>query len=250
MSLRNVYLIDDGVTDRRSVASQLTSLGAESWSFDNGSEFLEMLDHLPPACILLDMEMPGLGGLEVLAELVRRELDWPVIAISGSDDLRIAISAMGLGAVDFLTKPLQADRLGAALAYARSALEQSLQSRQTRVEAQERVAKLTPRERDIAVALLSGQANKIAAHALGISVRTVEMHRAKIQMKLGARSMAEAAVLLMQAGIVRGAGEDPLYRRKCALHFYLDGDYARKPVRAAPRATRRSSQGLLFAEAS
>lgn len=225
---RTAYLIDDEAADRRLLASQLTAIGAEAWPFASASEFLEMVDHLPPACILLDLQMGEIGGLDVLAELVRREIDWPVIAVGAGDDLRTAIGAMKLGAIDFLRKPVDQDLLAAALDFATSALSQMIEASDTRHEAQERVARLTPRERDISLALLSGQANKIAAHRFGISIRTVEMHRANIMTKLGAKGLAELAVLLMRAGIAPAHNEDPSYRKKCALESFMEAQRARR----------------------
>jgi len=225
---RTVYLIDDLAADRRILGAQLTALGAEAWPFASGSEFLGMVDHLPPACVLLNIEAGSMDGLTVLAELVRREIDWPVIAVSAGDDLRVAIGAMKLGAIDFLRKPLEPEPLAAALAFAGSALEKLIEASEARLQAQGKAAKLTPREKDIALALLSGEGNKSTAHQLGISVRTVEMHRSNIMAKLGARSLAEAAVLLMQAGLAPSHGEDPSYRKRCALESFLEAQRARQ----------------------
>lgn len=194
-----VYVIDDDLEVRRFLTSHLAAIGAEAWPFASGGEFLEIVDHLTPACVLLDMEMPQRSGLDVLAELVRRGIDWPVIALSARDDLAVAVDAMKLGAVDFLKKPVSAEVLNRALAPAWPALEQSVETNRTRDAAQQRIAKLTPRETDIMAALLRGQANKVVAHQLGISVRTVEMHRAHIMAKLEVRSLAEAALLAGQA---------------------------------------------------
>ena len=99
---RTVYLIDDDAAVRRSLSTQLGGLGIEAWPFASGAEFVAMLGHLRPSCVLLDIEMPHMGGLEVLAELVRQDVDWPVIALSSRGVLAVAIDAMKLGAVDFL----------------------------------------------------------------------------------------------------------------------------------------------------
>ena len=227
---RTVYLIDDDQNIRRSISLQLAQVGLEAWPFANGEEFVEMLGHLRPSVILLDMEMPAPGGLEVLAELVRREVDWPVIAISGRAELALAIDAMKLGAVDFLAKPLQADLLDTALSLSWTSLERSLKASVARQSAQERVARLTPREVDIGLALLRGMANKSAAHQLGISVRTVEMHRAHILEKLAVRSLAEAAVLMTQAGLTLHQPDDLGSRRRCALQSYMRSRAAVAPA--------------------
>ena len=236
---RTVYLIDDDAAVRRSLSAQLAAFGMEAWPFAGGAEFVAMLGHLKPSCVLVDMEMPHMDGLQVLAELVRQDVDWPVIAISSRGDINIAIDAMKLGAIDFLQKPLQRELLEAALAGASESLERTLETSLARQEAQERVSRLTPREVDIGLALLRGMANKSAAHQLGISVRTVEMHRAHILEKLSVKSLAEAAVLMTQAGLTLAQPEDHSYRKRFALQFCL----ARKaaPLASLSRASGRAA---------
>jgi two-component system response regulator FixJ len=242
---RNVYLIDDDAALRRSLSNQLGTLGIEAWPFATGAEFIAMLGHLRPSCVILDMEMPHLGGLEVLAELVRQDVDWPVIAMSSRGELAVAIDAMKLGAVDFLEKPLQREPLEAALDLAFESLERTLETSLARQQAQERVARLTPREVDIGLALLRGMANKSAAHELGISVRTVEMHRAHILEKLAVKSLAEAAVLMTQAGLTFAQPEDHSYRKRFALKFFLSRKAAPLPPlsRGSGRAPIRAPEG-------
>jgi two-component system response regulator FixJ len=198
---RTVYVVERDLASRRALNSNLVQTGAEPWPFAGGDEFLGMLDHLMPACILLDMELEAPDGLQVLAELKRRQPAWPVVALSGRGDVPLAVEAMKLGALDFLEKPMAAARLAAALAPAWLALERSLEAGEAKRIAQERLARLTVRELDIAVALFSGRSNKAVAHELGISVRTVEMHRAHAMAKLGVKGLAEAAVLATQAGL-------------------------------------------------
>jgi FixJ family two-component response regulator len=145
--------------------------------------------------------MAGPSGVEILAELVQRECRWPVIALSAAQDLPLAVKAMKLGALDFLEKPVEGSALAQALQPAWAGLEHSLEADEMRRTAQERLTRLTPRELDIALALFAGRSNKGVAHELGISVRTVEMHRAHIMAKLAVKSLAEAAVLATQAGL-------------------------------------------------
>jgi two-component system response regulator FixJ len=199
---RTVYVIDQDLASRRSLTGFLAAIGAEAWPFQSGGEFLEILDHLMPACILLDMEIEQPSGLEVLRLLAGRQIGWPVVALSARPEVAVAVEAMKLGALDFLEKPVTPSLLSAALMPAWAALEKSVEAAESRRVAQERVARLTPREVDIACALLSGRANKGVAHDLGISVRTVEMHRAHIMTKLGVKSLAEAAVLATQSGLL------------------------------------------------
>ena len=198
---RTVYVIDRDLEARRSLAAQLGMIGVEAWPFAGGAELLAILDHLAPACVLLDVDGSEPHGLDLLRELRDRRPDWPVVAVSARDEVGLAVEAMKLGALDYLVKPVGAGALAAALTPAWGALQRSIEESEVRRCAQERVARLTAREVDISLALLGGRPNKTVAHELGISVRTVEMHRAHIMAKLGVRSLAEAAVLATQAGL-------------------------------------------------
>jgi two-component system response regulator FixJ len=191
--------VDNDLETRRSLTINLASVGAEAWPFGSGGEFLEIFGHLMPGCILLDMDAED--GLDVLAALVRRETGWPILAMSAEPKVEVAVRAMKLGALDFLEKPVEPARLAAALLPAWNALEASLEQGEARRVAQERLARLTARELDISLALFGGRSNKTVAHELGISVRTVEMHRAHIMSKLGVKSIAEAAVMATHAGL-------------------------------------------------
>jgi two-component system, LuxR family, response regulator FixJ len=201
---RTVYVIDRDLDTRRNLASHLGSIGAETWPFAQGAELLAILDHLMPGCILLDLDSPL--SLDILRELAERRPAWPIVALSGREDVALAVEAMKLGALDFLVKPVDAAALEDALAPAWETLEISVEESEVRRDAQERVARLTAREVDISLALLGGRPNKMVAHEFGISVRTVEMHRAHIMAKLGVRNLAEAAVLATRAGLVAAPG--------------------------------------------
>jgi two-component system response regulator FixJ len=196
---RTVYVVDNDLETRRSLTINLASIGAEAWPFGGGGEFLEILGHLMPGCILLDMDAEDSG--EVLAALVRREKGWPILAMSAAPKVEVAVQAMKLGALDFLEKPVASTKLAAALLPAWNALEASLEQGEAKRTAQDRLARLTARELDISLALFGGRSNKAVAHELGISVRTVEMHRAHIMTKLGVKSIAEAAVMATHAGL-------------------------------------------------
>ena len=196
---RTVYVVDDDLETRRSLTISLASIGAEAWPFGGGGEFLEILGHLMPGCVLLDMDCGD--GLDILAALVARETEWPILAMSAAPRVDVAVAAMKLGALDFLQKPVDATKLAAALIPAWNSLEASLERGEARRVAQDRLARLTARELDISLALFGGRSNKAVAHELGISVRTVEMHRAHIMTKLGVKSIAEAAVMATHAGL-------------------------------------------------
>jgi two-component system, LuxR family, response regulator FixJ len=212
---RTVYVVETDVEIRRSIVINLASVGAEAWPFGGGGEFLEILGHLMPGCVLLDLDSPD--GIEVLTALGRRETGWPIIAMSGRSDVSLAVEAMKLGALDFLEKPIDGVKLGAALLPAWIALEASLEKGRARRIAQDRLARLTARELDISLALFGGRSNKAVAHELGISVRTVEMHRAHIMAKLGVRSIAEAAVMATHAGLTIAERKPPAALRQVGL---------------------------------
>ena len=197
---QTVYLIDPDPRDRHSLAFDLGGFGLEAWPFASGADFLGAVGNLRPGCIILSMEVPQ-GGLQLMRELLRRGLEWPVIALSRDNEVRAAVETMKLGAFEFLTRPVDVERLLAALAEASLALERAVQSNETRELAESQVARLTARELDIALALCRGQPNKIVAFELGISVRTVEAHRSNIMMKLRLRSLPELVLLLTEAGL-------------------------------------------------
>jgi two-component system, LuxR family, response regulator FixJ len=199
---RTVYVVDRDLGSRRTIAGHLASLGAEAWPFASAAEFLNIVDHLTPACIVLELDLAEAKGLDTLAALAGRDEAWPIIATSAQIEVRLAVEAMKLGALDVLEKPIRLDPLAGALIPAWERLQNSLEFGESRRAAREQVARLTPREIEIVLALLAGQANKGVAHALGISVRTVEMHRAHIMAKLGVRSLAEAALIAARAGLM------------------------------------------------
>ncbi len=200
---RRVYVVARDKEVRRLLTQYVGGVGAEAWPFAAGADFLKILDHLEPACVLLDLDLDvdDMAGIDILAAMAERGIGWPVIAMSGREELQLAIEAMKLGAIDFLRLPPNRELLALALAPAWKALERAVAAGAARREAQERLARLTAREVDVSLALLNGGSNKTIAHQFGISVRTVEMHRAHIMTKLGVRSLAEAALLATQAGI-------------------------------------------------
>lgn len=204
---RTVYVIDANIASRRALTMDLARIGAEAWPFGSGAEFVEISAHLMPGIILLDVDADE--GLAILETLIERQTGWPVLAMGADAKVRTAVAAMKLGALDFLERPVDAATLAAALAPAWQALETSVKSGEARRQAQERLGRLTARELDISAALFAGHSNKAVAHELGISVRTVEMHRAHMMAKLEVRSIAEAAVMATQAGLLRPPSAPP-----------------------------------------
>lgn len=204
MSSRTVYLIDDDRKSRVGLLGQLSDLQLEAWPFAGTAAFAEMLPRLDPSCILFGAAMDEArapAALEGLALLTRRAPRWPLIVLAAGGETRTAVEAMKLGATDYLQMPLASDRLGAAIEAAGLLVDGLREAQEARSNLETRLASLTPRERDVARALLAGMGNKAAAFHLGLSVRTVEMHRSRMLHKLGARTIAEGAAMLAQAGL-------------------------------------------------
>jgi FixJ family two-component response regulator len=200
-----VFVVDDEEPVGDSIAMLLRTVGLPSRVYRDPRRFLEEYRPEMPGCLLLDVRMPQMGGLEVQQELARRNVTLPVIFITGHGDVPMAVEAMRAGALDFLQKPFNDDEL---IRRVQKALEQDAQERELLARSEEierRWADLTARERDVARRIGEGAANKVVAADLGISVRTVELHRARILTKMGVRSVAQLARMLAQLG-PRAAG--------------------------------------------
>ena len=185
------YIVDDNKHVRMSLAFSLDSLEIRNRSFESGEDFLNCLDELTPGPILLDIRMSGVDGIGVLGELAARKVKWPVIIITGHGDVAIAVAAMKLGAIEFLEKPFDPEMLVVSLTRAFAILSDVTSAQQEQAAARAQLAVLTPRERDVVFNLIDGSANKIVAYKLGLSPRTVEMHRANAFAKLGLRTIAD-----------------------------------------------------------
>jgi len=186
-----VYVVDDEEAVGDSIAMLLRTVGVSARVYRDPRRFLEEYRPEQPGCLLLDVRMPQMGGLEMQQELIRRNATLPVIFITGHGDVPMAVEAMRAGAVDFLQKPFNDDEL---IRRVQKALEQDARDRellQRREELERRWKDLTPREREIAGRIAHGLANKKVAAELGISVRTAELHRARILQKMGVRSVAQ-----------------------------------------------------------
>jgi len=185
-----VYIVDDDAAVRDSLRMLLESAGYAVRGFDAAQSFLSDAD-LDRGCLVVDIRMPGMSGLELQEELVRRNVSLPVIVITGHGDVPLAVRAMTAGAVDFIEKPFDDRRMLDSVA---RALQVGIQKQSRVGEAQaarDLLALLTPRENDVLVQLVKGQPNKLVAHELGISPRTVEIHRANIMDKLQARNLSD-----------------------------------------------------------
>ena len=176
-----------------------------SHPFGSGLDFLEALPDLEPGCVLLDLRMPQIDGFQVMEALSERNVDWPVIVMTGHGEVPVAVRAMKMGAVDFIEKPFSEQALLGCFAHAFALLKDREAAGRRRRDAHERAASLTAREREVLQSLLAGQSNKEIASSLGISLRTVEMHRGNMMERLQASSLAEALTLALEAGIAPAA---------------------------------------------
>lgn len=200
-----VFIIDDEESIRDSVALLLRSVGLHSRLFPDAPAFLAAYRADEPGCLILDVRMPRMSGLELQQELNRRGWTLPLIFITGHGDVPMAVEAMRDGALDFLQKPFNDDEL---IRRVQKALAEDAQTRRVsgnRVALVQRLAGLTPREREVAGRIVGGQANKVIALDLGLSERTVELHRAHVMQKMQARGLAQ----LVQMWLVIGAEEAP-----------------------------------------
>jgi two-component system response regulator FixJ len=198
---RCAYVVDDEAAVRRSVGLLLRAAGYDAESFESGEAFLRAAcDGLRPGCVLLDLRMPGLDGLDVQRQITARRLPHPVVIITAHGDVPLAVAAMKAGACDFVEKPFAGETIlraaDAAMRSGDAALAQASES----AEAAARLATLSPREADVLRGVVSGRQNKVIARMLGISPRTVEIHRGNVMTKLGVRSVPEAMRLALAGG--------------------------------------------------
>jgi two-component system response regulator FixJ len=197
----NVYIVDDDSGVRVSLSLSLRAAGIDARPFASARDFLEELVHLRPGPVLVDVLMPEMGGIELLEEIMRRGLPWPVIVITGAPDVRLAVRAMKLGASEFLEKPIDGQALLAAVERAEAVLEAELERWAARDRAQARVAALSPREQDVLRGLAAGLGNRDIAQRLNLSPRTVEMHRSSMMRRIGAMTLPEALRTASDAGV-------------------------------------------------
>jgi len=189
---RLVHIADDDEAIRRSVSFALKTSGYQVRTYESGTELLKGAPGIESGCILLDIRMPGMGGLEVHEALKAKGVALPVIIMTGHGDVSLAVRAMKGGAVDFIEKPFAKAVLLGAIEHAMSRLNHAATNREQASEAAIKLQSLTPRERDVLDGLAKGLPNKSIAYDLGISPRTVEIHRANLMSKLGVNSLSEA----------------------------------------------------------
>jgi two-component system response regulator FixJ len=195
-----IHVIDDDEAVRASLAFMLSASGRAVRTHDSADAFLAAMDP-GPGCVLTDIRMPGMSGLDLLQKLAASRPDLPVIVMTGHGDVPLAVEAMKAGAVDFIEKPFEEDRLLAALDACARRAQSGLQRDAERADALERIATLSGRERDVLLGLVAGRPNKVIAHDLGISPRTVEIYRANVMTKMRAASLSELVRMALIAGL-------------------------------------------------
>jgi two-component system, LuxR family, response regulator FixJ len=200
---RTVYVLDDDEAVLRSLERLLSSGNFEPVTFERADQFLAAAAGFKPGCVLLDIRLPGMDGLEVLTQLAQIRSDLSVIIVTAQGDVQTAVRAMKAGASDFLEKPYSDHALLGAI---EATLSKDLSIARDRdvTDAVRRVARLSPRERDVLDRLMAGRPNKLIAYELGLSVRTVEVHRARMMDRLGVRQLSEAIRLGVMARLMTG----------------------------------------------
>ncbi len=203
-----IYLVDDDAAVRRSVGFMLKTSGHKVETYVDGYEFLKELRSLEPGCVLLDIQMPKSDGLEVQAELRDRGVAFPIVVMTGHGDVDVAVRAMKAGAVDFIEKPFAKETMLEAVGEAFERLDRSDAKSRRRQEAEMLLNGLTPREREVLEGLAQGHPNKTIGYDLGISSRTVEIHRANLMKKLDVYNLSDLLRIAFAAGVGEEAGAD------------------------------------------
>jgi len=199
---RVVHVVDDDAAVRRSLERLLGAAGFRAVCYESAQEFLDAAGGAG-GCVLLDLRMPGMDGLELQARLLKSGMSLPVIVMTGQGDVQSAVRAMKAGAVDFIEKPYDDETLIQAIETTLATIAPPDRDREA-AKAAKRITALSPRERQVLDALVAGRPNKVIAFDLGISARTVEVHRARMMNRLGVRQLAEAIRLAVTAQLARG----------------------------------------------
>jgi two-component system response regulator FixJ len=198
-----VYVIDDDEAMRDSLNFLLDSANFNVMLFDAALKFLDVLPSLEFGCVVSDVRMPGLDGIELLKRMQACHSAFPVVIMTGHGDVPLAVEAMKLGAVDFLEKPFEDDRLIGMIEAAIRQAEPAAKSEAVTHDIAGRIATLSPRERQVMDGLVAGLSNKQIARDYDISPRTIEVYRANVMTKMQANSLSELVRLAMRAGLLR-----------------------------------------------
>lgn len=200
-SLKRFYIVDDDEMDRLSLQYVLTKANYETVIYKSGEEFVADISELAPGCVLLDVRMPRFTGIQVLEALSERRKDFAVIMVSGAADIPIAVRAMQRGAIDFLEKPCEPFKLVEAARHAGQVLRKQLHESRLNANDLELAKQLSRREKDVLKLLVKGFSSKDIGDQLGISPRTVDVHRARMMKRLDLKSSTELVRIAVRAGI-------------------------------------------------
>jgi two-component system, LuxR family, response regulator FixJ len=197
-----VYVIDDDEAMRDSLSFLLDSAGFEVRLFEDAQDFLSVLPSLDLGCVVSDVRMPGMDGIELLKRLKACHSAFPIVIMTGHGDVPLAVEAMKLGAVDFLEKPFEDERLTGMIEGAIRQAEPAAKSEAAAQEIAARIETLSPRERQVMDGLVAGLSNKLIARDYDISPRTIEVYRANVMTKMQANSLSELVRMAMRAGLL------------------------------------------------
>jgi FixJ family two-component response regulator len=197
-----IHIVDDDASFRTAISRVLNASGYEVTAYESAACFLRDIENASPGCILLDVQMPALGGLQLQEELARLSHGWPIIFMTGYGDIPTSVRAIKAGAEDFLTKPISRETLQEAIqrALVRHTVQQRSQNQLNSFKTL--ISTLTPRENEVFALMVRGKLNKQIAHLLGTSERTVKAHRRMVMNKLHVQSFAEAVSLAERAGLL------------------------------------------------
>jgi two-component system response regulator FixJ len=198
-----VYVIDDDEAMRDSLDFMLGAADFHVTLFESAHHFLDALSNIEFGCVVSVVRMPGIDGIELLKRLKAGPTQFPVVIMTGHGDVPLAVEAMKLGAVDFLEKPFEDDRLIGMIDAALKKAEHGLKSEAITLEIASRIATLSPRERQVMEGLIAGLSNKLIAKEYDISPRTIEVYRANVMTKMQAGSLSELVRLAMRAGVLK-----------------------------------------------
>jgi two-component system, LuxR family, response regulator FixJ len=204
-----VHVIDDDEAVRQSLEFLLRTSGMTARTYDSASSFLSALPAIEGGCVITDVRMPDITGIELLKRLGEMQIALPVIVITGHGDVPLAVEAMKYGAVDFLEKPYDDELLLGSVRAALDRAHQNAARDARRAEVEARLSALTNREREVLEGLVAGKPNKIIAFDLAISPRTVEIYRANVMTKMGAASLSDLVRMALVSGLMNreSAGE-------------------------------------------
>jgi len=206
-----VYVIDDDILMLKAIGRLLESEDYSVEMFTGAREFLARATHTGPSCVILDLNLPGLNGLQLQQALAERRLGEQIIFVTGGASVPTCVQAMKAGAVDYLSKPFRGEDLLCAVEQALKRASEQWLRRSQRKKVRERLATLTPREFDVLKLVITGMLNKQIASQLGTTEVTIKVHRGRVMEKMGVKSAAELAILAQRAGIVPPSTDSTSY---------------------------------------